>query len=255
MASVFGINFTSKSMTELVESINRESVPAQAGPRMVVTANTDHIVQLRHNAEFRAAYGSAWAATIDGTPVLLYARLKGARALARITGADLVSVLIPALSPRRQRCFFVVSTAETAERLGADLQSRGFPAETMGFEVPPRRFEDDVEYGNALAKRIEGHRATHLFLGVGAPKSEVWAHRHRNRLGDCYVLCVGTALDFHVGLRRRAPVFIRHCGLEWLWRFGQEPRRLFNRYFVRSWGVLGAIREDLLASFLGYPAR
>lgn len=255
MRPVFGITFTPMSMAGLVEAIVRVPIPPAAGPRTVVTANTDHIVHLRRNAEFRAAYAGAWAATIDGTPVFLYARLKGAFALSRITGADLVSALIPTLLPRDHRCFFVTSTVETAERLEADLRSLGFPPTALAFDVPPLGFEHRLEYAEELTRRVSEHRTTHLFLGVGAPKSEIWSHRHRDRLGDCYILCVGTALDFHVGVRRRAPVLVQSCGLEWLWRFGQEPRRLFRRYFVRSWGVLGAVWQDLLTSFPGHPAR
>jgi N-acetylglucosaminyldiphosphoundecaprenol N-acetyl-beta-D-mannosaminyltransferase len=245
MTAVFGISFSPLSKRDLVDRLLDVPVPAGAGPRMLVTANLDHIVQLQRRADFREAYAGAWTATIDGAPVLLYSKMRGGPAPSRVTGADLFADLMPRLSPDRHRCFFVTSTDETAGRLRAYLQERGFAPSAIDQEVPPFGFEHDQAYSEWLAARVEVHRPTHLFLGVGAPKSEIWAHRHRDRLGDCYVLPIGAALDFFVGQQRRAPEWVQAAGCEWLWRFGHNPRRMFRRYFVDSWAFLDAIRRDL----------
>ena len=78
------------------------------------------------------------------------------------------------------------------------------------------------------------HGTTHLFLGVGSPKSEVWVDRHRDALGDLYAFGFGAALDFAAGRVARAPVWMRGTGLEWLFRLGQDPRRLVRRYSVNA---------------------
>ncbi|WP_170149727.1 WecB/TagA/CpsF family glycosyltransferase [Rhodoplanes roseus] len=247
MKAVFGLAFSSHTQSELVDKLAREKIAPGAGPRTILTANLDHVVRLRSDHDFRDAYDRAWAVTADGVPVLMYAKVRGARELTRVTGSDLVSALLPVLDPDNARLFFVVGDATTADRLRDILRARGFESDAVVIEVAPRDFGRDRAYSGTLTGRIRGHRTTHLFMGLGAPKSEVWVHRHRDRLGDCYVLPVGAGLEFVAGTKRRAPVWMRGAGLEWAWRLGSEPRRLWRRYLVDSWLFLGAIGTDLMA--------
>ena len=245
MARAFGLEFSNVEQTSLVEEIAGHAILPGSGPRVVQTANVDHIVQINRNEEFRDSYREAWAVTADGMPVYLYAKLRGLALPGRVTGADLFQTLMPRLVPGLHRCFFLASSTATADWIASYLRGRGFADDAVAVEVPPFGFEKDEFQSAALARRIAQHRPTHLFMGVGAPKSEVWIHRHRRRIGDCYVLNVGAGLDFFAGQRRRAPGWIQRCGLEWFWRFAQEPRRLFRRYFIDSLGFFGAIAKDL----------
>jgi N-acetylglucosaminyldiphosphoundecaprenol N-acetyl-beta-D-mannosaminyltransferase len=138
-----------------------------------------------------------------------------------------------------------VASADIAERMAKWTRNAGFSPYAVGFEVPPFGFERDADHGRALAERIRANGTTHLFFGVGCPRSEVWIDKHRNELGDLYALAVGAAVGFHVGIQRRAPRVMRDYGMEWLWRLLSEPRRLGPRYVVRSWAFLAAIRSDL----------
>ena len=239
------VRFSRMDMGELADVLTRAPVPPGTGARSVVTANLDHVVQLGRNPAFRAAYDRAWVATADGAPVFWYARLRGAELPERVTGADLFAVLMERLSPESHRVFFVANSAATAGLLADKLIGRGFSAGSVTSEVPPFGFEHDAEYGRQLAERVRRHGTTHLIMGVGAPKSEIWADQHQQALGDCYVLAVGAALDFVAGVRRRAPKWVQRYGLEWAWRLGSEPRRLARRYLLDSWGFLGAVRDDL----------
>jgi N-acetylglucosaminyldiphosphoundecaprenol N-acetyl-beta-D-mannosaminyltransferase len=251
MALVFGIEFSQRTQAELVSAIAEDHVPAGEGPRILITANLDHIGHLVENRAFRAAYDNAWAITADGMPVFVYAKLRGAASPERVPGSDLVSELLPALSPATDRVFFVAGSWRTARRLQVYLVSRGFRREQVAFMVPPFGFEGDPALSRSLADRIRNHGTSHLFLGVGSPKSEVWLDQHRDRVGDSYALCVGAGLDFFAQTKRRAPVWMRKCGLEWSWRLGQEPRRLWRRYIVNSWRFLSAVRHDLVGAFHG----
>jgi N-acetylglucosaminyldiphosphoundecaprenol N-acetyl-beta-D-mannosaminyltransferase len=241
---LFGIAFSGDSVAELEDAIAAGPEGAQ-GVRMLVTANLDHVVELQGNPALREAYLHSWRRTIDGAPVLLYGMARGSGVTHRITGADLVPTLLPRLDPARHRLSFVVATDEIARRLRTWAVEQGFPADGVLFDVPPFGFEHDRVYSEALAARIRATGTTHLFFGVGCPKSEVWIDRHRDRLGDLYALAVGAALGFFVGVERRAPRLVSTLGFEWLWRVAREPRRLAPRYLVRSWGFVGAVVDDL----------
>jgi N-acetylglucosaminyldiphosphoundecaprenol N-acetyl-beta-D-mannosaminyltransferase len=241
----FGIEFTRQTEAELAREIGSYPIPAGDPPRLLATANLSHIVDLGRNAAFRAAYRDAWRVTADGTPVVLYARWRGLALPGRLTGSGLFEKLMPLLSSPLHRVFFLAPTVEVAALCSDWLVKRGFAPDAVAAEVPPRGFETDEQASCELAQRTRDHHTTHLVMGVGAPKSEIWAHRHRGLIGSCYVLCVGAGLEFFVNMRSRGPRWAQEWGLEWLWRFAQEPKRLFRRYFVDSWRFLSCIVRDL----------
>lgn len=246
-APIFGIPFENISLEALAQTIADGPLQGQK-TRSIVTANVDHIVLLRKNLELREAYRNSWQQTIDGTPVWLYAKLRRRQVPDKVTGADLFPEVLKRLTPTRHRPYFVVATQEIAERLALWAEVAGFAADQIGLAVPPYGFERDTIYGNDLAARIRANCTTHLFFGVGCPRSEVWIDRHSNELGDVYALSVGAGIGFFVGTQRRAPRILRRWGMEWCWRLLSEPHRLAPRYIVGSWAFLSAIRSDFTRS-------
>jgi N-acetylglucosaminyldiphosphoundecaprenol N-acetyl-beta-D-mannosaminyltransferase len=241
---LFGIRFSPCSQDTLVAEL---LMPPEAGQgvRLVVTANVDHIVQLRTNAGLRSAYAHAWRRTIDGTPVYLFARMRRAGIEHKVAGADLFTDVMARMDPAKHRPYFVCAEHAIADDLRRALAVKGFTGDMVGTSVPPFGFEKDDSYGESMADAVRGHGTTHLFFGVGCPKSEIWIDRHRDTLGDLYACAVGAALAFHTGALRRAPYVVRRIGFEWLWRALQEPNRLLKRYFVHSWAFLSAVMDDL----------
>ena len=72
-------------------------------------------------------------------------------------------------------------------------------------------------------------------VGLGAPKQELWVHRHYRQLPCKVALCVGATIDFLAGEKNQAPVWMRRVGLEWFHRVATEPRRLASRYARDAW--------------------
>lgn len=244
MYEFFGVSLSPSSMEQIVERVAKQSVKAGDGPQMIFTINLDHVVKLRKNERFRRAYADAAVVTADGAPICLYARLRRAP-IARITGADLFVRLMGSLAPETHRCFFVVSEPSLGQGVVERLITRGFRREQLGFTAPPVRFEANAAASAALAEQIAAFKPTHLFFCLGAPKSEIWCHEHAAQIGDAHVLCAGAAAEFYLGTKKRAPLAMQKSGMEWLWRWAQEPRRLSRRYFMDSWGFLNAVLEDL----------
>ncbi|MBE7219185.1 MAG: WecB/TagA/CpsF family glycosyltransferase [Caulobacteraceae bacterium] len=240
----FGQPLSPLTRAELVQAL-LASAPAGEGAQLLVTMNLDHVVRLQRDAAFRAAYARAFAVTADGAPVFAWARLRGAAPPERAVGSDLLEGLMQAWAPGRHRPFFVVSRPETGAKLAALLAARGFAPADVGWASPPFGFEHEPAAGDALAAAVRGHRATHLIMGVGAPKSEIWVDRRRGELGDLWACGFGSAADFVAGQARRAPEAWRRAGLEWLWRLAAEPRRLARRYLWDSWAVVPALARDV----------
>ena len=243
--SVFGVEFAESGVEEIADAVTEAPAPGGGGLRLIVTMNLDHVVTLRNNVGFRRAYRSAHLVTADGFPVYLYARWRGARLAGRITGADLFPAIMARLEPGRHKPLLVAADEQTRRLLEGHLAQTGFRADQYAVLVPPFGFDKDDDATEALLQQIEALKPTHIFMGVGSPKSEIWFDRHRDRMGDAYGFSFGASLNFFVGTSRRAPKIVREAGFEWLWRFANEPRRLFKRYFVDSWAFFAAIAEDM----------
>ena len=242
---VFDARISNLDAVGLAEHISHVPVPAGAGARSLLTMNVDHVVHLRGDAEFRQAYAGAWAVTIDGAPVAALARLKGINFQARVTGVDLMQEIVRRLTPKQHRPFLVVSDVETGAGAMAVFAAQGFSSRTVKIVSPPFGFQADPKVSADLVAAIRKHKTTHLFMCVGAPKSEIWVHRQRDALGDLYALCFGSAVNVMARTRPAAPAFVRAVGMEWAFRLLAEPKRLWRRYLVSSWAFFPAALADL----------
>lgn len=237
---MFGYAFWAGPAAELVASV---AVRPAARPRMIVTANIDHIVQLAQDAEFRRAYDGAAARTLDGMPLVWLARFRNRRPVERVTGHDLLACVLADPPPFAARIFLVSARQAVADAVAERLKAAGLHSGAIASAVPPFGFDEDPAYSTALAARIRTHGTSLLIMGVGAPKSEIWVDRQGTMLGSPVVFCVGDALAVAAGCMPRAPLLMQRLGLEWIFRFALAPRRLFRRYFVESWRILGVVRR------------
>lgn len=245
---------STSSAQEIAEAVLcRPRAPAE-GAALVVTPNIDHIAWLRRSPELAAAYRNAALIVCDGWPVRSYVRMRGAD-VQRVTGCDIAARLMRVDSYAAwHRLFFVVDSPATQAALAAWAAAKGMTNRTASF-VPPFGFERDATSCAALADAIRAHGTTLLFMAVGAPRSEVFVDRWRDRLPPCWSFCVGQAVKVELGLVRRAPRAVQALRLEWLWRIAQEPRRLAGRYRRSSLGFALAVIEDVRLRRARPPAR
>jgi N-acetylglucosaminyldiphosphoundecaprenol N-acetyl-beta-D-mannosaminyltransferase len=97
-----------------------------------------------------------------------------------------------------------------------------------------------------MLSRIRASQASFLWVGLGAPKQDIWLADHGRRCNVPVVIAVGAAFDFVAGTKRRAPKVMRMLGLEWSFRLILEPRRVWRRYlFGNASFVLCAVRTIL----------
>lgn len=224
MTVLYGIEFTDKSLNELAKSV----LLGEAG--LIVTANLDHLSILRRDLSFRLAYRSANVRTIDGFPVLMLSRLAGQKNSIRIPGSDLAKVVLDQLRGGKHRPMFIVSNEATREAIQKKMFAQNFHPSDIEAVVAPFGFEHSEKLTAGLRQSIMDFRPSHVFFGLGAPKSEIWCSTNRDCLGSSVVLCVGSGVNTSVGTLIRAPQWMRSLGGEWVWRAMQEPNRLGRRY-------------------------
>ena len=102
------------------------------------------------------------------------------------------------------------------------------------------------ELGIDISKKIGNRTFDYIWVGIGTPKQDFLAHQFSVSYYGSYILCIGAALEFLAGTKKEAPIRIQNAGMEWLFRWSQEPRRLFKRYFIDSWGFISLmLRENI----------
>ncbi len=238
---VFGFRPSAGDLAAATETMLRPTDRA----RLLVTPNIDHVARLRRSPAFRQAYRGADMILCDGFPVHFYARLF-ARHARHVTGCDILKSLMREAPFRTgQRLFFAVDTDDTAAALARWARANGMEGRVAA-AIPPHGFASDADARARLAGQVAAHGTTLLLMCVGAPQSEIFADRARADLPPCWIACVGQALKVELGLVRRAPLAARVMRLEWLWRIGQEPKRLARRYALGAVDFGLAVTEDLL---------
>lgn len=199
--------------------------------RVVVTPNTDHVVQLRSGGPLRLAYAGADLIVADGMPVVVASRLLGRPLPERVTGADLVPAVFDlATAERPLKAYLFGAGPGVADRAARQVERRWPHVTVVGTACPPIGFEKDAAENARQLAAINAAAPDVLVIGLGAPKQELWAHNHRHELKVKVAFCVGATIDFLAGEKPRAPVWMQRAGLEWLHRLASEPRRLFRRY-------------------------
>ncbi|MCX5495980.1 WecB/TagA/CpsF family glycosyltransferase [Kaistia dalseonensis] len=216
-----------RDQDELVSHVVDDALAGRGGT--VFTLNLDHLVKLRDEPRFRAAYQRASYVSADGAPVVTMAKGLG-EPVDRVTGADLVLPLSRAAAASGVPIYLFGTADAVRDKAAARLMKEIPGLAIAGSESPPFGFDPEGEAARVAAERIAASGARICFVALGAPKQEYFANLAVCRVPGVMFICVGAALDFIAGETRRAPVVWQKAGFEWAWRLLQEPRRLVRRY-------------------------
>lgn len=209
----------------------------------VVTPNSDHLVMLESNAAFREVYAAATLTLADGMPVVWASRILGKPLKERVTGAELLPRLCSRAAGEGLKVFLLGAGPGVANEAKINLEAQNPGLEIVGVYSPPFGFEHDAAKNEAIIAMIRASQADIIFVGLGAPKQELWIHRHQHRFEKGLFLGVGAAIDFCAKRIRRAPLWMQRSGIEWIYRLYQEPGRLAKRYAKDSYVLWIILRQ------------
>jgi N-acetylglucosaminyldiphosphoundecaprenol N-acetyl-beta-D-mannosaminyltransferase len=214
--------------SEALDAVERLVEAGQGGS--VFTPNVDHVVTAERNPDFAAAYGRVSLSFADGMPLVWASRALGEPLPGRVAGSDLVPPLLERAGQRGWRCYFLGARPGVAQKAAGIAQER-WGTNVVGVSAPMVN-ADDARQLDAIASAISATKAHLVFMAMGAPKQELVIDRIAGRIRPAVALGIGASLDFIAGTARRAPEVLQKAGLEWLYRFAQEPGRLWKRYLV-----------------------
>ena len=212
--------------------------------RCIFAANVHMLMEAYDSPDFAKIVNNADLVTPDGVPLVWMMRMKGARNQQRVYGPTLMLYVLEAAARENIPVGFYGGKPHVLESLTRRMQAR-YPKLNVAFSFSPpfRKFIPNED--ESIVEQINESGVRILFLGLGCPKQEIWMAEHRGNF-NAVMLGVGAAFDFHAGVLPQAPAFIQKLGLEWLFRFLSEPRRLWKRYLIHNPRFLVLAAADLL---------
>jgi len=193
----------------------------------ITTVNLQFLYISKFDQKFRNILSNSLN-TIDAQPLfwILYLRiLKFKSYLSRNSGSELIFDFLQFASKNDKSVFLLGGTAKS-NFLACNYISKNYTCKVSGFSPEYSALPFPAHTTQVLFQEVTAFKPDILLVGFGAPKQEFWINdnlSYLNQLGIKYVAGIGGTFDMLAGLVVPAPLFIKSIGLEWIWRFLQEP--------------------------------
>lgn len=229
------------------------------GKHYVCVSNVHTVVMGEKDPAFCKVTNTATLATADGVPLIWASKVLGAGEIhGRASGPDIMRAFFTETKTSGLKHFLFGSTPVVLSALEKNLKSLPLGNGIVGSFSPPMRGvpSPDAPVTAEEAQECERINATGadiVWVSLGAPKQEVWMYRMRPHLKAKVLIGVGAAFDFLSGNVKRAPLWMQKAGLEWFYRFTQQPGRLFWRYASTNPEFLARVALQSLRGRLAGP--
>lgn len=224
--NVLGVNIAAINMNWIIKYF-KNNIKDLSGDYICVS-NVHTTVLSYENPKYCAIQNNALMALPDGGPLSTVGRKRGYKKIGRITGPDLMDEIFKISVENGYRHYFYGSTDETLARMNKELKCKYKGIQISGMHSPPFR-EITEEEDKGIIKLINDVKPDFVWIGLGAPKQEKWMALHQGRIKGL-MIGVGAGFDYYAGNIKRAPKWMQLINMEWLYRFIQDPKRLFGRY-------------------------
>lgn len=204
----------------------------------VVTPNTDIITKLEVNDKFRKIVNNADLILADGQPLIWISKLYKTPIKEKVSGSDLFPNICK-LAVQKGYSIYLLGAAEgVADKAAKRLAEKYKGLTIVGTYSPSFGFEKKPEEVNKIINDIKTAHPSILVVGLGAPKQETFIYEHREEMNVPISFGLGATIDFEAGNIKRAPIWMRNHGMEWLYRITQDPKRLMKRYLVDDMKII-----------------
>jgi len=225
--SVLDVRFLNITMDQTLALL--EDTISSGNKEAVSFINADCLNISIHDAEYRQLLNSQNIVLPDGAGIGLACRLIGRRMAANLNGTDLLPPLCELASKKDYSMYLLGAAKGVGLRMKANLESKypglSIVGEQHGYFDPETSTQEVIQSINALKPNI-------VLVAFGAPLQEKWIRKHIEQIDANLLLGVGGLFDFYSGDKKRAPVWMRNNGLEWVYRLYLEPGRLWRRYII-----------------------
>jgi N-acetylglucosaminyldiphosphoundecaprenol N-acetyl-beta-D-mannosaminyltransferase len=227
--TLMGCAIDNLTMEETLRKV--EGFIASGTPHQQVSVNVDKLVKASRDPALRRIVNACALVNVDGMPVVWAARLLGKPLKERVAGVDLFEALMRRAADKGWRVFLCGARDEVVAEVAARYRHRYPQLVLAGWRNGYWNGADAAQEAQ-VAMQIRDARPDLLFVALGSPQKEQFLGRWQAEMQVPFAMGVGGTFDVAAGRVKRAPPWMRKAGLEWFYRFLQEPRRMFRRYFI-----------------------
>lgn len=195
-------------------------------------ANVHMTIEAYDNTEFAKVVNGANLVCADGMPLVKSVNKKYKKKIERVAGMDMMPTLINMAEKENISVFFFGTSDNTLNKINTRIQTENPNLKVAGLFSPPYKKLTNTEKQEHV-DLINNSGAQIVFVALGCPKQEKWMAENTVKI-NAVLLGVGGAFPVYAGEQDRAPEWIRNISMEWFYRFVQNPRRLFKRYFYTN---------------------
>lgn len=248
---ILGTPVSSLTMDELFSNWERV---IKAGEKVQVCITpVNSILAARATARVQEVYKHADYVLCDGVPVKWASEFLGDPIKERITGLDVLPRIFPFALQHDFSIFLLGASPGVAEMLQTIMEEKHPGVKIVGTFVPPFRDVFSKEENQQMIEAINAVKPDILLVSLTAPKQDIWIAENIANLDTHVAIGIGGAFEVAAGMIKRAPLWMQKSGLEWLYRFLQEPKRMFRRYFVEAPVFIPLVIQQKLSKRSGRP--
>jgi N-acetylglucosaminyldiphosphoundecaprenol N-acetyl-beta-D-mannosaminyltransferase len=210
----------------------------------VVFINAAKLVKYHHHPELQQAIERADLLLADGMPIVWASHLFGKALPGRVNGTDLMEALVAEAERRQYGVFFFGGTEDVLQAAIREFRRR-HPSLIVAGARNGYFNDDEVP---AIIDEVNQSGAQILLVAISTPQKELWVDRNLGSLEVAVAQGVGGSFDVIAGLVPRAPLWMQRSGLEWFFRFLQEPGRMWKRYLETNSLFIWLVLKDFFRS-------
>lgn len=220
------------SMDECIDRI--EEMIESPQKSYVVAVNVDVIIKIEKDLILKEITDNADMVIVDGKPLIWIAKKHKKPIKDKVSGSDLVPKLCEVAALKHYKIYILGGKDGVAEKAKQKLETKLPGINIVGTYSPPIGFEQNQGELEKINNQISVVSPDILLVCLGCPKQEMFISENIGKYNAKVSICAGATVDFLAENIKRAPKWMSNCGLEWLYRFFKEPKRLFKRYFVED---------------------
>lgn len=211
----------------------------QGGSHYVVTPNSDIIVKMQDDPELKMICDGADLILTDGQVVVKISKVIGNPIKERVCMTDFVWDVFDLSIKKGYKVFLFGGEEDILEKATYNIKKKLPELQIVDTYSPPFGFENNPEILNTVNRRIKNSDADILIVFLGCPKQEKFIYNNKDKYQIPISITMGGCVNFMAGSVKRAPRWMQKVGLEWFFRFLQEPQRMFKRYFIDDMRIFG----------------
>jgi len=223
---ILGCNVDALTMEETINKVKEFINSKECVQHVVVNAGKINLIQSNH--ELRKLINDCPLINADGQSVVWASKFLKKPLPERVTGIDLFLNLVEVSAEYGYKLYFFGAKQEVVEKVVNIFQKKYPDLKVAGYRNGYFKEEESEQ----IAIDIRNSGADILFVAFSSPKKEFWINKYMSIMKVPFAMGVGGSFDVVAGVTKRAPLWMQKMGLEWFYRFIQEPRRMWKRYII-----------------------